>query len=217
MPETRFSLCRVSFYFCSDVHHVRALDPKGRGRRARTVSLAGSASAPPPHLGGRRSARGSLSPPTLQVPPGAPLLLPEPRPGDPALRRHDGGEGEAGSSPCGPRTPGCLPAHRAAPTALPPSPPTREGSREGEPPTHPCARAPPRPPSLAGQHPFFRGNIAKAPGRGVVLMVAFLIIRHHWPPRERAVLSPLHCDRSAACGHVPRAKPSLAPRASRFR
>ena len=43
----------------------------------------------------------SSAPCPSQVPPGAPLLLPEPRSGNSALRRHDGGEREASvPQPC---------------------------------------------------------------------------------------------------------------------
>lgn len=51
----------------------------------------------PTREGWRASGRppGPLAPSPLQVSPGAPLLLPAPRPGDSALRRHDGGAWEA--------------------------------------------------------------------------------------------------------------------------
>ena len=111
----RLTLHLALFLFCSNIYQVPLLDlkkkKKSEGRKetkkascdlpliaeSRPSFSAWNAGPSLPNSRrpeGLRPAACPLAPCPPQVSPGAPLLLPEPRPGGPALRRQDGGERE---------------------------------------------------------------------------------------------------------------------------
>lgn len=111
MMRGRLTLHLSFFLFCSNIYQVPLLDLKKKkvketkkascdlpliaGSRPNfSAWIAGPSIPNSRRLEGLRPAACPLAPCPPQVSPGAPLLFPEPRPGDPALRRHDGGERE---------------------------------------------------------------------------------------------------------------------------